>query len=332
VNLSPPAGRAAAREGRAPIRALPACTFAAAAAALLLGAVHAQTSTRLLLERAASTIEIVNEGRSDQGARSILDLAGCVPGEDVRSNFFYAPEGGVTARIVGENESAEPTVVEAPLVIVRRPEAADDGASDEGPSGEGASSEGDADVETPADEESLEALDAEVRFGRPPCLEEVTTPAEPRVALRQGRSTATGSRFFLDRGTDAADLEGPVTLVRTPQGDGPTVEAEASSLRFDLDAGRSTLTGDVRVTAGDRTSEASALELDEEAGVAILTGDPAVSRLGEDEVRGSRLLYDLETNDVVVEGAVEATFEVEDAEAPAALTGDGNDEERTPAP
>ena len=326
---SPPAGRAAAREGRAPTRALPACTLAAAVAALLLGAAHAQTSTRLLLERATSTIEIVNEGRSDQGARSILDLAGCVPGEDVRSNFFYAPEGGVTARIVGEDESGEPTVVEAPLVIVRRPETPDDG---EGPSGEGPSSEGDADVETPADEESLEALDAEVRFGRPPCLEQVTTPAEPRVTLRQGRSTATGSRFFLDRGTDAADLEGPVTLVRTPEGDGPTVEAQASSLRFDLDAGRSTLTGDVRVTAGDRTSEANALELDEEAGVAILTGDPAVSRLGEDEVRGSRLLYDLETNDVVVEGAVEATFEVEDAEAPPALTGGENDEQRAPAP
>jgi lipopolysaccharide export system protein LptA len=322
VTPSPPAGRAAAREGRAQVRTLHAPAVALAVAALLIGAAHAQTSTRLLLERAASTIEIVNEGRSDQGARSILDLAGCVPGEDVRSNFFYAPEGGVTARIVGEDEGGEPTVVEAPLVIVRRPEAAEDGPDAAG---------GD-DAPEPSDEESLEALDAEVRFGRPPCLEEVTTPAEPRVTLRQGRSTATGSRFFLDRGTDAADLEGPVTLVRTPEGDGPTVEARASSLRFDLDAGRSTLTGDVRVTAGDRTSEAGALELDEEAGVAILTGDPAVSRVGEDEVRGSRLLYDLETNDVVVEGAVEATFEVEDAETPPALTGGENDEDPEPAP
>jgi lipopolysaccharide export system protein LptA len=322
VTALPPAGRAAAREGRRAGRRLPVALLAAvlACSALPAGAARAQTATRLLLERAASTIEIVNAGRADQGARSILDLAGCVPGEEVRSNLFYAPEGGVTARIVGEDEADEPTVVEAPLVIVRRPEAAE---------GDAEAAEGAGDAHGAArDDETLEALDATATFGRPPCLEEVTPPAEPRVALRQGRSTATGTRFFLDRGSDEADLEGPVTLVRTPEGDGATVEARADALRFDLDAGRSTLTGDVRVAAGERRSEAAALELDEEAGVALLTGDPAVSRLGEDEVRGSRLIYDLETNDVVVEGAVEATFELEDVETPARLTG-GNERDET---
>jgi lipopolysaccharide export system protein LptA len=307
--------------------------LAAAALALAPGSARAQTATRLLLERSDAAIEIVNEGRADEGARSILDLAGCVPGEDLRSNLFYAPTGGVTARI--DNQDGEPTVVEAPLVIVLRPEADDedaDGAA-AGPADVAADdAEADAaDDAAPRDDETLEALDATATFGRPPCLEEVTPAAEPRVGLRQGRSTATGTRFFLDRGADVADLDGPVTLVRTPEGDGPTVEATAEALRFDLDAGRSTLTGTVRVTAGERTSEADALELDEEAGVAILTGDPAVSRSGEDEVSGSRLLYDLETNDVVVEGAVSARFEIE-GEAPEVPSLGGGEDEGDAAP
>lgn len=258
----------------------------------------AQSATRLVLERSAATIEIVNAGRADQGARSILDLAGCVVGEEARTNLFYAPVDGVTTRI-GDDEG-EPTVVEAPLVIVVRPE--------RGSSGDVASE--------PSDDETLEALDATATFGRPPCLEEVDAAASPTVLLRQGRTSVVGARFFLDRGSDVATMDGPVSLTREPQSDGPPVEAEAETLRFDLESGGSTLAGDVRVTAGDRVSEADELELDEEAGIAVLRGDPAVSRVGQDEVRGRILIYDLETNDVVVEGGVSASFEIGGDTAP----------------
>lgn len=290
-------GSDAASAGRAAV--LTGLTLTALAVALLsvTSWALAQSATRLVLERSDATIEIVNAGRADQGARSILDLAGCVEGDDASTNLFYAPVEGVTTRIDDrgqEGEAGEATIVEAPLVIVVRPA--------RGSSGEAGSE--------PRDDETLEALDATATFGRPPCLEELEPASPPTVLLRQGRTSVVGARFFLDRGSDVASMDGPVALTREPQGDGPPVEAEAESLRFDLESGGSTLTGNVRVTAGDRVSEADELELDEDAGIAILRGDPAVSRVGQDEVRGLVLIYDLETNDVVVEGGVSASFEI----------------------
>ncbi len=286
--------------GRGPARRRPARRARLAVAAaltalpvLLTATALAQTATRLLLERSDATITIVNAGRADEGARSILALGGCLDEPTLQSNLFYAPGGGVSARI--EQDEGEPAVVEAPLVVVVRPDRSGD--EDEA-----------------ADEETLEALDATVTFGRPPCLETVEAADPPRVSLVQGRTTAVGARFFLDRGTDVASMDGPVTLRREAQGDGDPVEADAAALAYDLEAGRSILTGGVQVRSGERVSEADRLELDEEAGVAILDGAPAVSREGTDEVRGARLIYDLETNDVVVEGGVEATFEIEGEE------------------
>lgn len=303
------------RVPRVPAHSVPAGSVPAGLALAALAATAlcvtpwaaAQSATRLVLERSDATIEIVNAGRGDQGARSILDLAGCVEGEAVRTNLFYAPVEGVTTRIDDLNEEGqarESTIVEAPLVIVVRPERGDGGdiASDENASDDVASE--------PSDDETLEALDATATFGRPPCLERVEPADPPTVLLRQGRTSVVGARFFLDRGSDVATMDGPVALTREPQSDGPPVEAEAESLRFDLASGGSTLTGGVRVTAGERVSEADELELDEEAGIAILRGDPAVSRVDQDEVRGRILIYDLETNDVVVEGGVAASFEI----------------------
>lgn len=270
------------------------------------GVAQAPSATRLLLERSDATIEIVNAGRADEGARSILSLAGCLDDASLESNLFYAPGGGVSARI--EQQDGEPADVAAPLIVVVRPGAAEDEAG--GEAGDGEAGDGEADGEAD-DDETLEALDVTATFGRPPCLAS-TEPADPaRVTLEQGRTTATGARFFLDRQTDVATMDGPVTLRRTPQGEGDPVDADATALEYNLSTGRASLTGDVEVRSGGRVSSADRLELDEEAGVATLYGSPAVSREGEDVVRGERLIYDLETNDVVVEGGVEATFELE---------------------
>lgn len=293
-----------ARGGRPPCRSsgphpLVAIGVGLAAVGGLAGSGVAQTpsATRLLLERSDATIEIVNAGRADEGARSILSLAGCLDDASLESNLFYAPGGGVSARI--EQQDGEPADVAAPLIVVVRPGAAEDEAGGEADGGEA------------DDDETLEALDVTATFGRPPCLAS-TEPADPaRVTLEQGRTTATGARFFLDRQTDVATMDGPVTLRRTPQGEGDPVDADATALEYNLSTGRASLTGDVEVRSGGRESSADRLELDEEAGVATLYGSPAVSREGEDVVRGERLIYDLETNDVVVEGGVEATFELE---------------------
>lgn len=267
------------------------------------GWAQAPSATRLLLERSDATIEIINSGRADQGARSILSLAGCLDDADLQSNLFYAPGGGVSARI--EQDDGEPALVEAPLITVVRPPA-----SSAEPGGE---PEAEAAGEAEADaDETLEALDVTASFGRPPCLDVIEPADPPQVSLLQGRTTIVGARFFLDRQTDVATMDGPVTLQREPEGEGETVDADAEALEYDLSTGRASLTGGVEVRAGERRSSADRLELDEEAGIATLYGSPAVSREGSDEVTGDRLIYDLETNDVVVEGAVEASFELDD--------------------
>ena len=245
--------------------------------------VLAQSSPSLTLHRSDAQIVLVNEGRGSEGARTLLNVPRCVPDEQVRTSTFYAPGSDVVARIT-QNDDGSETLVRAPLMTVQRPE------GDEG-----------------SEAETLEALDATATF-ESGFVTDTEAATEPWVVLEQGTTTVRGERFFLDRGTDVATMDGPVDLLREPT-DGPRLTAEAESLRFDLDTDRSTLTGSVRVVSGERVSTADELELNEAAGVAILRGSPAVSREGEDEVRGARLRYDLETNDVVVEGAVSASFD-----------------------
>jgi lipopolysaccharide export system protein LptA len=194
-----------------------------------------------------------------------------------------------------DTEGADPAGSPAPAAT---PAAAPDDASD--PS--------DAD-----DEETVELYGGRVTFDRPGCIAEVDADDARPVELRQGRTTVLGGRFFLDRGTDVATMDGPVTLTRAPvEGDDrPPLEATAGEMTFDVEREQATLIGGVVVTSGERVSEADRLELDEAAGVALLTGSPAVSRRGADEVRGNALRYDLETDEVVATGAVSATFEVE---------------------
>lgn len=243
----------------------------------------------MTLQRSDATLTIVNEGRAADGARSVLNLAGCVPDEPLVTSLFYAPEAGVTTRIQS-SESDSVSLVRAPLVIVTRPEEGGD------------------------EQETLEARDATTEFGRPPCLENTEAADPPEVSLEQGRTTVTGARFFLDREDDVASMDGPVTLNRAGEDDAPPLEADADGMDFDLDTDRTTLTGNVEVRSEDRVSRSDTLELDEPAGVAVLRGDPATSTQDGDEVQGSTLIYDLETNDVVVEGGVSGSFQLEEEE------------------
>lgn len=274
-------------------------------ASLLAAGAGAQSNPRVTLQRADATLTIVNEGRSAEGARSVLNLAQC--GEEGRvPSYFYAPGAGVTLRMEPA-EAEAPTVVRAPLMILTRP------ADDDGDGGE----EGDAG-------ETIEGLDAEATFGRPPCLEEVTRADPSEVRLEQGRTTVTGARFFLDEEADVATMDGPVALQRRAEGDAPALEADAESLRFDLGEDRTVLRGGVEVRTEERVSEADELELDEAAGLAVLRGDPAVSRSGDEVLRGRTLIYDLDGDDVVAEGDVDATFEL-DEDGAAGGASDGAD-------
>jgi len=287
----------------------------------------AQGLPTVTVTRGERTIVIAQRTAGADGARTVLANRNCEEG--VLTNVFFGPVPGYV------ETSFEETVLSSQVAVVRVPRAdaeppadaarPDAEAADPAGSDDPGASAAQADPPTAAgpddasdgpdagDEETVELYGGRVTFDRPGCIAEVDADDARPVELRQGRTTVLGGRFFLDRGTDVATMDGPVSLTRAPaEGDDrPPLEATAGEMTFDVERERATLIGGVVVTSGERVSEADRLELDEAAGVALLTGSPAVSRRGADEVRGNALRYDLETDEVVATGAVSATFEVE---------------------
>jgi lipopolysaccharide export system protein LptA len=278
----------------------------------------AQGLPTVTVTRGERTIVIAQRTAGSEGARTVLANRNCEEG--VLTNVFFGPVAGFV------ETSFEETVLLSQVAVVRVPREraadAEPSADAATPDAEGAVSADPAVATDPddapdppaaGDEETVELYGGRVTFDRPGCVAEVDADDARPVELRQGRTTVLGGRFFLDRGTDVATMDGPVTLTRAPaEGDDrPPLEATADEMTFDVERERATLIGAVVVTSGERVSEADRLELDEAAGVALLTGSPAVSRRGGDEVRGNALRYDLETDEVVATGAVSATFEIQ---------------------
>ncbi len=263
----------------------------------------AQGLPTVTVTRGERTIVIAQRTAGADGARTVLANRNCEEG--VLTNVFFGPVAGYV------ETSFEETVLLSQVAVVRVPR--ERAAEAEAPADAAAGPDDAADPPDAGDEETVELYGGRVTFDRPGCIAEVDTGDARPVELRQGRTTVVGGRFFLDRGTDVATMDGPVTLTRDPaEGDDrPPLEATAGEMTFDVERERATLIGAVVVTSGERVSEADRLELDEAAGVALLTGSPAVSRRGADEVRGNALRYDLETDEVVAIGAVSATFEVD---------------------
>jgi lipopolysaccharide export system protein LptA len=288
---------------RAPSAHGPRASIGAVVAALAALA-FAQGLPTVTVERSDRTIVVEQRTTGAEGARTVLANRNCEEG--VLTNLFFGPVPGF---VVTRFDATELT---SQLAIVRVPQRA---SGEVGPPPEASSSgvaEGeDARDEVAGDEETIELRGGTATFDRPGCLEAVDPEGARPVELRQGRTTVLGARFFLDRATDVATMDGPIELTRRAEGDGPALEATAEALEFDVSDERTTLTGAVTITSEDRVSTADRLELDEEAGVAILAGSPAISRRGADEVRGDVLRYDLETDDVIVVGNVSATFEVD---------------------
>jgi len=190
----------------------------------------------------------------------------------------------------GVETVVEDAVLPSSLAVIRTPSEADEG--------EGA--------------ETLELTDAAVTFSRPGCIEEAVPAPEPQVVLVQGRTTVEGTRFFLDRDEDVGVMDGPINLVRaTEAADQEPLTATSESMSFAVGEQRATLTGAVIVTSQERSTSGDTLELDEEAGTAVLTGSPARSVKGADVLQGNRLLYYLDSDDVVVIGNVTGEIEIE---------------------
>jgi lipopolysaccharide export system protein LptA len=235
---------------------------------------------RVTVTRGERTIEVLQGTAGSDGARTVLANRNCEPG--VLTNLFYGPVAAYVQTSIDE------TRLESQIAIVRIPQAGKDG------------------------DETVELKGGALQFDRPGCIESLDASNARSVRLWQGRTSISGSRFFLDRGTDVAEMAGPIELERSPSySDREPVRASAESMTYDLEREASTLIGQVVVTSGERISQADRLELDEEAGVAILLGSPATSRRGSDEIRGSTLRYDLETDEVVAIGGISASFQVD---------------------
>lgn len=283
--------------------------------ALLLGGhAFAQSDTFVELQRKDTRIVVTLMARSADGARFIGNNRNCEP--DVSTSLFYGPEPGYVDTAVDER-----THLRSNVAIIRTPVSAPTASSEDDPADVSretvpTDAAGKREQDDPAEQQTLELYDGSLVIGRPGCIEEEDRATDASVQLVQGRTKVLGTRFFLDRGAETGTMDGPITLAREADGDSPSLEATADSMTLDTQDKHATLHGDVRVMSEDRTTTATTLELDEDAGVAVLTGAPARSVKGNDVLQGERLLYYLDSNDVVVLGNVygELEFDVDGTE------------------
>jgi lipopolysaccharide export system protein LptA len=241
----------------------------------------AQTASTFTLTRDDTELVVSNLALAADGARTIGNNRNCEEG--LLLTIVYGPAPGLVATSVQDAQ------LTSSLAIIRAPLEAEEGSN----------------------EETLELLDASVTFSRPGCIEEMEPSTQPKVKLLQGRTEVTGSRFFLDRKVDDGVMDGPIALTRAAEGEGEPLLAEADSMTFAVGQQRATLVGNVRVTSEERVTTGASLELDEEAGTAVLLGSPARSTKGDDVLEGSRLLYYLDSDDVVIIGNVAGDLQID---------------------
>lgn len=261
--------------------------------AVLLGFTAAQEAPALLwfdpatagdplgsfrLTRPDRVITVQQFAPQAEGGQFRTNVPNCEAGVRVSTVFAPRPFAVVT-------QVAETSIVSA-VVLAQRPE------------GEGAA-------------ETLTMFAGSVSVDDSFCPVDISRSGEPEVFILQGHTRISGTELEYDNGSGIADLTGPVRLLREPGEDAPSITASAEALSFDTATDLSTLTGNVIIRSDSRTSYADSLILDEEAGVATLVGDPARSVDGSNEIRGQRLLYFLDSDDVIVEGGVSGTIELE---------------------
>ncbi len=166
--------------------------------------------------------------------------------------------------------------------------------------------------EARSEEEVLEMLGGTLDFtDRTRCPENIQESTSADVTVEEGRSTITGTKFLYDNATGVGNMIGPVSLERRAEGDSPALSGNSDNMEFNVDEDLTILQGNVTVESDGRVSEADKVEFDEQASLAILFGDPAKSTKDNDVVQGEVITYYLDSNDVVVDKGIQATFELE---------------------
>ena len=140
------------------------------------------------------------------------------------------------------------------------------------------------------------------------CPQNLEREKSEKVTILEGRTTTEGSSLTYENSRGVGEMVGPVSLKRRAAGDSPALTASSSRLSFNVDDSTQMLKGNVKVESDGRTSGAETMEIDEAAGLAVLRGNPAWSRNSEGEVKGEKIEYDIDSNDVVVTSGVQGTF------------------------
>ncbi|MGL5004503.1 MAG: LptA/OstA family protein, partial [Casimicrobium sp.] len=128
-------------------------------------------------------------------------------------------------------------------------------------------------------------------------------PKPGTVFVTQGKTKLTGSQLKYTQETGIAVIDGPIIFER-PQSSGSVLKGSSQKITVDVDNEKTFLEGNVKLDSKCRTSTAERVEYDDKANLAVLFGKPAISRRldNTDEIKGERLEYNLDTNDVVIEG------------------------------
>ena len=245
---------------------------------LLSNLATAQRGAELSIDRDDQTIVIkqADEATSDTGARFIPPRAkDCEDG--LRLGSFYAPGDYRVSTTIND------TLLLSNIVLVKIPDETEN-------------------------EEKLELLGGSAEFTEQRCPQ-VDASSEALVRLIEGTTDILGSKFNYDNVDGISRLAGPVTLTRDSEEQKDSLSATAGSLFFDTNEDVKVLEDGVTLEAGGRSSTAETVEWNEQAGIAILRGNPARSTLGSDVVSGDEIKYFLDSNEVEVLGAIEATFD-----------------------
>lgn len=140
-------------------------------------------------------------------------------------------------------------------------------------------------------------------------LELELKPAPRAVEVQQGKSKAWGSRLDYDNESGNALVAGPVELERA--GEKP-LQGSAERMVYNVDDEALTLFGAIRLVQDGRTSTAQGALVREKDRIAFLYGSkdkPVRSQNKDGFVEGTRVLYNLDTGDVVVLEGVKGEFQ-----------------------
>ncbi len=228
----------------------------------------------ITIEREDKIITAIKYGPDDKGAAIV-----CIPKDgdtEKITSTVYADELPYRVHI-----TIDKNTIRAPIAVVQKQE-----------KGDGHLEAFDGTV-VPSPEDSSD------------CMPSITPKITPgSVIVTQGKTRLTGSKVVYDESNGLAIVSGPIEFKRPQENDELT--GVSDNITVDVDNEKTFLEGNVTLSSHCRKSTADKVEYDDIKNVAYLEGKPAISKQLDasgnvvGELKGERIEYFLETNDVIV--------------------------------